>query len=135
MGSDTFEWKKSAFKIYMEEVIPIENQLSSRDLFDAFKSQLTKDFEQSNFPSDFIKDLPADYTRIHEKIVDELHRSETRADTNVMTLLYSIDISEAQLKKYLREHADKNHLVVIADLIIKRVLQKVVIKKFYKQSE
>jgi hypothetical protein len=119
----------------MEEVVKMEDYLNSKDLFDAFTLQLTKDFEQSNFPSDFIKDLPADYTRIHQKIVDELHRSETRADTNLMNLLYRIDISEAQLKKYLHEHADKNHLSVIAGLIIKRVLQKVVIKKYYKRSE
>ena len=118
----------------MKEVIPIENQLSSRDLFDAFKLQLTKDFEQSNFPSDFIKDLPADYTRIHEKIVDELHRSETRADTNLMNLLYRIDISEGQLKKHLTNHPNENHLTTIAELIIKRVLQKVVIKEYYKRN-
>jgi hypothetical protein len=119
----------------MEDVVPIGDQLRSRDLFDAFKLQLTKDFEKSNFPSGFINELPADYHRIHEKIVNELLLSETRADSNLKHLVNRIDISEGQLKKHLHQHADKNHLAVIADLIIKRVLQKVVIKRYYQKGE
>jgi hypothetical protein len=52
-----------------------------------------------------------------------------------MQLLYRIDISEGQLKKYLNENQNENHLITIADLIIKRVLQKVVIKQYYKRKE
>lgn len=119
----------------MEDVIPLEHQLNSRDLFDAFKQQLINDFEKSNFPSGFINDLPADYHFIHEKIMNELHLSETRADSTLMHLVNRIDISEGQLKKHLLQHATQNHLAVIADLIIKRVLQKVVIKKHYQRNE
>lgn len=119
----------------MEDVIPLEHQLNSRELFEAFKEQLIKDFEKSNFPSGFINDLPADYHCIHEKIVNELLLSETRSDSTLMHLVNRIDISEGQLKKHLHQHAGQNHLAVIADLIIKRVLQKVVIKKHYQQNE
>jgi hypothetical protein len=52
-----------------------------------------------------------------------------------MQLLYLIDISEAQLKKYLTENKKETHFNVIAELIIKRVLQKVVIKQYYKSKE
>lgn len=119
----------------MQDLVQVNDQLSRQDLFDAFKLQLTKDFEQSNFQSDFIKALEPNYTRIHEKIVRELQRSGNRADYNLMQLLYRIDISEAQLKKYLNENQNENHLITIADLIIKRVLQKVVIKQYYKRKE
>lgn len=115
--------------------MPVGDQLRSRDLFDAFKLQLTKDFEKSNFPSGFISDLPADYHCIHEKIANELLLSETRSDSTLMHLVNRIDISEGQLKKHLHQHPGQNHLAVIADLIIKRVLQKVVIKKHYQQNE
>ena len=40
-----------------------------------------------------------------------------------------------QLKKYLIEHKSENHFTVIAELIIKRVLQKVVTKQYYKNNE
>ena len=52
-----------------------------------------------------------------------------------MQLLYRIDISEAQLKRYLLENKSDNYFNVIAELIIKRVLQKVVIKQFYKNNK
>lgn len=118
----------------MHNLLHVNDQLSSTDLFEAFKMQLTKDFEQSNFQSDFINALEPDYTRIHEKIVLELQRAEKRADSTLMHLLYRIDISETQLNKYLNENSNENHLVTIAELIIKRVLQKVVIKQFYKKN-
>ena len=33
----------------MQKLPDIKNQLSSKDLFEAFKKQLVRDFEQSNF--------------------------------------------------------------------------------------
>ena len=119
----------------MQNILHVNEQLSRKDLFDAFTMQLAKDFEQSNFQAEFVKALEPDYTSIHEKLVRELQRSEKRADSNLMQLLYRIDISEAQLKKYLNEHRNENHLITIAELIIKRVLQKVVIKHYYKKNE
>lgn len=118
-----------------QDLVEVSEQLNSKDLFDAFKLQLAKDFQQSNFESDFVKDLEPDYARIIEKIVFELQRSDKRADSDVLQLLYRIDISEAQFKKYLNEDNNKNHLMVMAELIIKRVLQKIVTRCFYKKNE
>ena len=119
----------------MENLPDTKNQLSSKDLFGAFKRQLTKDFEQSNFQYDFIETLDPDYGSIHEKIVFELQRNGAKTDSNLMRLLNRIDISEVQLKKYLNEYKNENRFNVIAELIIKRVLQKVVIKHHYKNNE
>jgi len=113
----------------------INNQLTSQDLFGAFKTQLAKDFDGSNFSSDFIKALEPDYNNIHSKIVVELQRNETKPNSNLMRLLNRIDISEAQLRKFLSEYKNENRFNVIAELIIKRVLQKVVIKQHYKKNE
>ena len=119
----------------MQNLPDIKNQLSSRDLFNAFKVQLAKDFEQSNFSAEFVEALEPDYTSIHQKIAFELQCSEKEADANLMQLLYRVDISEAQLKRYLNENSNESHYHVIAELIIKRVLQKVVIKHYYKNNE
>lgn len=118
----------------MEKSLDIRNQLSSEDLFRAFKQQLAKDFEQSNFPVDFIQDLVPDYGSIHEAIVRELVRSQSKLDSTIMQLLYRIDISEAQLKRYLNENKSESYFNVVAELIIKRVLQKVVIRQHYKNQ-
>jgi len=119
----------------MQNLPNIRNQLSSKGLFDAFKMQLVKDFEQSNFPTEFVAALEPEYNSIHEKIVLELHRTEKRSDFNLSRLLNRIDISDAQLKRYLNEYKNESRFIVIAELIIKRVLQKVVIKEHYKNKE
>ena len=97
--------------------------------------QLVKDFEQSHFPYDFVGALEPVYGSIHERIAQELQRNESKTDFNLMNLLYRIDISEAQLKRYLNKGENENYFNVIAELIIKRVLQKVVIKQYYKNKE
>lgn len=119
----------------MQDLPAINNQLTSKELFDAFKVQLVKDFQQSNLPADFVVNLEPEYTSLHEKIVFELQRNEKRTDFNLMNLLYRIDISEAQLTRYLNENKSKNYFSVIAELIIKRVLQKVVVKQYYKNQQ
>jgi len=119
----------------MQNLPNLTHQLSSKELFDDFKKQLVKDFDQSNFPSGFVDALEPDYMSIHEKITFELQRNESKTDFNLMNLLYRIDISEAQLKKHLSRDKDENHFNVIAELIIKRTLQKVVIKRYYKHLE
>jgi uncharacterized membrane-anchored protein YhcB (DUF1043 family) len=116
----------------MQDLPDIRNQLSQQDLFDAFKRQLEKDFAQSNFPADFVRELEPDYAGILEKIAFELKLNEKKTDVNLMQLLYRVDISEAQLKKYLEANKDESYFNVLAELIIKRILQKVVIKKFYR---
>ena len=110
----------------------LEKQISSRDLFEAFKNQLAKDFEQSNFQTDFIYSLEPDFDKLCQTIASELQRSESRADAKLPALLYRVDISETQLMKQLTDNTDKNYYANVAELIIKRVLQKVVIKQYYK---
>lgn len=117
----------------MQDLIQLNDQLSRKDLFDAFKVQLAKDFQQSNFSADFVETLEPDYSLIYEAIMRELQRSQKWADADVMKLLYRVDISEAQLKRYLDKHPHEHHLNTIAELIIKRELQKVVIKEYYKR--
>lgn len=119
----------------MNHPVNFQQQFSSQELFDAFKIQLAKDFSQSNFSTDFVARLQPDYETIHKIIVEELQRSEGLTDSNIMPLLYRIDISEAQLKRYLNENKNESYFNVMAELIIKRVLQKVVIKHYYKNNE
>lgn len=113
-------------------ILPVlQEQLSSKNLFEAFKVQLAKDFAQCNYPTDFIAALKPDYKNIHAQIVRVLQSGEKKSDLNLMQLLYRVDIPEVRLKKLLSESGDTSHLNVIAELIIKRILQKVVIRRYY----
>jgi hypothetical protein len=116
-----------------EQNLPsIESRLNSKELFVAFKMQLAKDFNQSDFPSDFIDRLEPIYETLLKTIATELQQNDKQADSKIMRLLNRVDISEPRLKKYLSENKDKGYFNVVAELIIKRVLQKVVIKKHYR---
>ncbi|MEI7524033.1 MAG: hypothetical protein WCJ95_06890 [Mariniphaga sp.] len=117
----------------MQNISTLKNQLNIKDLFNAFKTQLAKDFDQSNFPSDFVETLEPDYVSILERIASELEGNGGESD--LVRLLYRIDISELQLKKYFNRHKTEKYLNVIAELIIKRVLQKVVLKQFYSTNQ
>lgn len=119
----------------MEELPAINNQLSSRSLFETFKTQLRKDFDQCNFPSKFIDQITPGYEDIHRAITNVLQSSGKRADANLMQLLYRVDIPEAQLARYLAHQPERSYFDVMAELIIKRILQKVVIKQMYRNSE
>ncbi len=115
----------------MQNLPEINNQLENNNLFAAFKTQLLKDVEQSNFPTDSLKDITPDYYSIHFLIATLLEHSEGSSQHNIMQLIYRVDISEAQLSKYLNERHKENYFDVIAELIIKRVLQKVVVRLNY----
>lgn len=119
----------------MQNLPDIKAHLHSSDLFAAFKLQLSKDFQQSNFSAAFVEQLEPDYNTIINKIAFELQRNESRADSSLMQLLYRVDISEAQLKRYLNKRENENYFAVLAEVIVKRVLQKVVIKQYYKNKE
>ena len=118
----------------MSELPELTDQLRSEALFEIFKQQLAKDFEQSNFPFDFIQSLKPDYDSLVSTIVGQLMQTEKRSDVSLMNLLYRIDISESQLNSYLSRDKSRTTIEVIGELIIKRVLQKVVIKQYYKLS-
>lgn len=118
----------------MQNLAEIKNQLSSNELFEAFKKQLKKEFEQNNFPADFVDSLEPQYDSILTILAQVLQRSETKADSNLIQLLYRIDISEAQVKKYLQANTHENYFLVLAEVILKRVLQKVVLKHYYRSS-
>lgn len=131
---NTIDFQEDVKMDALNHVPDIKNQLSSQELFDTFKTQLQKDFKQSNSPDEFIESLRPNYTQILETIAKQLQH-ETISTSTLMSLLYRIDISEAQLKRYLQENQNKNYFDVVAELIIKRVLQKVVIKRYYKSNE
>lgn len=119
----------------MDNLLEINKQLSSQDLFVAFKMQLIKDFEQSNFSAEVIRQIKPNYYGIHSLLASILQHNEFSTQHNIMQLVYRIDISETQLKKYLKENKDESYYNVLAELIIKRVLQKVVTKQYYKNYD
>ena len=102
------------------------------DLFQLFIAQLVKDFNTANFDSSFINLLNADVQEIQFAIIEQLEIQEKNTKLKLRNLLYRIDISEVQISKLSKQKPENNLKEVLSELIIKRVLQKVIFKEFYK---
>lgn len=118
----------------MKDLIALQQQLTSAELFEAFRLQLTKDFERSSLPTHFTQHLSSDFHSLVAQIAQELRQCDQRSGAHIARLLYNVDISEAQLNRYLRESQEEDRWVVMAQLVVKRLLQKVVIRHFYKNN-
>lgn len=104
--------------------------LSSEELFRRFKEQLLKDFEMCQ-ASQYLKAIENNsFDNISMNILGALEKLEKSSPSTYQNLLYRVDISEQQISKALKE--DKRPpLQIISDLIIKRILQKVILKAIY----
>jgi len=102
-------------------------------MFELFRAQLQKDIESSAIDAEFTKDLPRDYDQLRNFLIKHLAPVFKNNVTCLHTLLYRVDISEATL----RDHGNKNKNLgfeeTVIELIIKRVLQKVVLKKKFSE--
>ena len=102
-------------------------KISQQELIEKFNIQLLKDFEMSNL-SDYLKPIVVfEYDEIHSNIMNALKKIDNKDFSKYRHLLYRIDISEKTVELELKLKPDSEHYAVLADLIIKRILQKVIL--------
>jgi hypothetical protein len=106
--------------------------LSKPDLFEAFKLQLIKDLENCGLNADFVRTLTADYETILTSVARDVKKIMAGSENKLSELLYRIDISEAQIAKLMKDKRELEFSDIIAELVIKRELQKVVLKQMFK---
>ena len=93
--------------------------------------QIKKDFNWFSFEIVFQNKEESAYLELFHQIlpfVDELLNDNY---PKLLAMLYRIDIDEAFLNKRLKESEQVDTDEVITDLIIKRELQKVIIREMY----
>ena len=118
----------------MEELPDLNTGISKPDLFEKFKIQLKKDFENCGLEAGFITNLIPDYDFIFDLVNAEVEKINKTRSNKLNELLYRIDISEQQIKKAFNQNTNTTLNEIIAELIIKRELQKIVIKEHYKSK-
>jgi hypothetical protein len=104
-------------------------------LFELFIAQLIKDFSSSNFDTSFIYHLKPDVQEIQFALIEQLEKEEKISKTKLRNLLYRVDISEKQILKLSKVKIENSFNEILSELIIKRILQKVVFKEFYKSKK
>jgi hypothetical protein len=104
--------------------------LGRPELFEKFKAQLYKDYEMAGVADYTPKITSNNIDELYDKVLESVLLIERKDSTSLMTLLYRIDISQQQLKT-ASQNSSNNLKQVMAELIIKRILQKVILKEKY----
>ena len=106
-------------------------KISQEELIEKFKTQLVKDFEMSDVLNHLDPITDFNYESIHHHIAKALKTIDAKYFSRYQHLLYRIDISEKQLNAELKAQPEGEHYSILADLIIKRILQKIILKIQY----
>jgi DNA polymerase III epsilon subunit-like protein len=115
--------------------IPALSELSAyynrTDLLEKVVEQLKKDFNWFSFEITFKGDQESPYQELYKQIlplIDELLNDDY---PKLIAMLYRIDLDEEFLNRKLKENSQADTDEVITDLILKRELQKVIIRGMY----
>jgi hypothetical protein len=114
----------------MTKEISIRDSLNSKELFELFKQQLKKDLDECGCENEFVALLPAEFEFIKTQLCSVLKQHEKKPGFNIQQLLYRVDINEKQLNERLKQ-SKEDYLNVVSELMIKRILQKVILKKYF----
>jgi hypothetical protein len=107
------------------------NQL---ELIKATADQIIKDFEMFGMEVRFSGNAYNAYEELFDQIEPHIKKLIDSNRSKFMGILYRIDLNDEQVKKAVNENFSEPFSAIITDLIIKRELQKVVIRNHYKSK-
>ncbi len=105
------------------------------DLIKDTANQIIKDFDMFGMDIKFSGNAYNAYEELFDQIEPHINKLISSNQQKFMGILYRIDLSDVQIKKAVEENASESFSEIITDLIIKRELQKVVIRNHYKNSQ
>jgi hypothetical protein len=111
------------------EEIEINKYLAEQDIFALFCMQLKKDFEGAGAALSLSEGIKHEATQVREIILAAVKHITRQSSHQLPSLLYRIDISENKLKDFADKHKELGFEEVVAELIVRRILQKVILKK------
>ncbi|WP_462252363.1 hypothetical protein [Ferruginibacter sp.] len=74
------------------------------------------------------------FAELEEKLSASINQLIQNNFEKLVSLLYRIDVSEKKLKNLLQDHVNENAGKIIAQLIIERQLEKMTLRKKYKNE-
>jgi septation ring formation regulator EzrA len=95
-------------------------------------AQINKDFRLSGFDVEFSGEGDTAYQELSSQLVPVIEYMLENQTEKFWNLIYGIDLSETKVKEVLfGKEETPNAIGQLTDLILKRQLQKVVIRHFY----
>jgi len=110
----------------------LSKYINQLDLIKDTANQIIKDFDMFGLEIKFSGNAFNAYEELFEQIEPHIDQLITSNQQKFMSILYRIDLSDEQIKKAVNENSSEPFSAIVSDLIIKRELQKVVIRNHYK---
>jgi hypothetical protein len=112
----------------------LSKYLNRLDLIKDTANQIIKDFNMFGIGIKFSGNAYNAYQELFDQIEPHINQLINSNQQKFMGILYRIDLSDEQIKKGVSENSSESFSVIVTDLIIKRELQKVVIREHYKNK-
>lgn len=107
---------------------------ATQALLQATVRQIKKDFLQNGFELQLDEDAFQNYQGLCDSLEEILSWLLERDEQRLLQLLYRIDLGEEKLKKSMMENEQHSLAAILAQLIIKREAQKVLIRNHFQQN-
>ena len=107
---------------------------TTRALLQDTVRQIKKDFLQNGFELQLDEDQFQNYQDLFSSLEEILSWLLERDEPRLLQLLYRIDLGEEKLKKSMMENEQHSLAAILAQLIIKREAQKVLIRNHFQQK-
>lgn len=112
----------------------LSKYLNQLDLIKDTANQIIKDFDMFGMEIKFSGNAYNAYEELFEQIEPNIKKLIDSNHSKFMGILYRIDLNDDQIRKAVNENSSEPFSEIITDLIIKRELQKVVIRNYYKKN-
>ncbi len=112
----------------------LSKYINRLDLIKDTANQIIKDFDMFAMDVKFSGNAYNAYEELFEQIEPHIKKLIDTNQSKFMGILYRIDLSDEQIKKAVQENTSEPFSAIVTDLIIKRELQKVVIRNHYKSQ-
>ena len=115
----------------MQKIFSIQPYLNDVEILRQTAEQIKKELEVFQIEIILVGNQQNAYEELFQQILPQIKLLLKDNYQKLVSMLYRIDISELQLKKESQKDFDKTFEEVITHLIIKRCLQKVVLRKLF----
>jgi hypothetical protein len=111
----------------------VHQYFTDKNLLEQVVEQLKKDFNWYNIAITFTGKYTTPYQELFEQIYPHIDNMMVEEYEKLLNIMYRIDLDEHKITAYLKQNPMADTSEVITDLILKRELQKVVIRNLYKK--
>ena len=112
----------------------LSKYINRLDLIKETADQIIKDFEMFGMEIKFSGNAYNAYEELFDQIEPHINNLIHSNQSKFMGILYRIDLSDELIKKAVKDNASESFSAIATDLIIKRELQKVVIRNYFKNQ-